>query len=390
MNGMDERLSGPRVYAIEGEGSGRFRAFQSSSETIAPFRTFDGYGPGDQAMEPYRPATGLPAGMMKGDVLATPLFGCGACGCGGGCGGKGGGSCGCGGGCGGEAGVTSGAVVARPIGSDWRSRIPGVSLTWRRGASPLQREGLMRADGGFAVSIALPIQTHVICGGSALQGFNGIVAALPLFVADDYPAGGRPGRVWDCYHACLQSSLTPEALTDCLKHCAEVYTGVEGGSITPGVPSGCRCKDENWSCEEICQAAKQDGLDCPGTGRTARPSIAGVVCCADKKCACDWLENSGGARAASYEHGDCEEIEECTREHEGTHFDDVTCDPSKCIHRPPYDPGLNRNDEECLAYLAELVCLRSIPLRPLTTTCQIFLAYRIARTEEQIASFCGS
>src|SRR6266540_6799640 len=77
MNGMEARFSTADVHAVEGEG-GRFRAFQPSAETIAPVRTFDGLGPGDQVMEPYRPTPGLPAGMRAGDVLATPFRGSGS------------------------------------------------------------------------------------------------------------------------------------------------------------------------------------------------------------------------------------------------------------------------------------------------------------------------
>jgi RHS repeat-associated protein len=110
---------------------------------------------------------------------------------------------------------------------------------------------------------------------------------------------------------------------------------------------------------ETCRKAKEQGLDLvdppldPG-----RLSGGGVICRKGKKVSCSWLEPSGSKRADSI-------MNQCMLVHEDRHHNSVTCepcppttDPDCCpLTRPPFDPGVNPDGEECDAYAAEIRCL---------------------------------
>ena len=87
-----------------------------------------------------------------------------------------------------------------------------------------------------------------------------------------------------------------------------------------------------------------------------RDSMGGVVCYNGKKYACCWHCND-------FPSAQRDDFEECIKEHERDHFDDLLpCSTSPWdrgrVYRPPWRPGVDRAYEECKAYGREIDCLK--------------------------------
>jgi len=132
-------------------------------------------------------------------------------------------------------------------------------------------------------------------------------------------------------------------------------------------------------CSDPCGEAKKKGLD--------SGDVAGVICCGDKKYSCVWI--SGGATGAGNKKAKAI-LDKCSGAHEDDHHDDIDCPSGPGISRPPFKPGKSPKAEECLAYKAEVACLKSsISGCDSDPQCISQVLAEINSNNQQIQTLCG-